>query len=296
MDEVGLGSGYQPLELEGADAPPVTPRKVNVRCSTVKLSPYPGGRIIPLVTTIENLPKHCTVRDLQLLMYDYFNVPIRQPIELRYWGKPLDLDKMLKHYAIKEHSEITVVIKPKLPDGVPCGTPVLERIRLTSHNLQGPIAIDGINNDMTVLDVKGLLQAQLKAQPIWLTVVPVDAATAEKTGMMMMQTGDHFVTDPAGGYMKGKGVAKVKRVRDGVCGVCNEADLALLVLQPEQMTLMHDGVMLPDESPLGSCGLVNNERIYLDFKLPWPQPWVPDPDAAPPKGGGGDKKGGKKKK
>ena len=53
----------------------------------------------------------------------------------------------------------------------------------------------------------------------------------------------------------------------------------------------------PTHLQVGSLGLVNNERLYLDFKPPWPQPWVPDPDSAPPKGGGGDKKkGGKKKK
>jgi len=290
------GSGYMPLELEGADAPPVTPRKVAVRCSRVKQT---SGRIGPLVTTIEDLPKHCTVRQLQLLMYDHLDVSIRHPIELRYWGKTLELDKMLKAYAIKEHSEIQIVVKPKLPDGVYAGSPTLERLRFTSHNLQAPIAIDGVSNDMTILDLKGLVQAHLKANPIWLCILPppgVTADLAEKTGTMMMKTGDHFVIDPAGGYAKAKGVLKVKRVVDNAFGVVNEADMALLVLPPEQMTLMHDGVKLNEEAALGSLGLVNNEQLYLEFKPPWPQPWLPDPDAPPPKGGGGDKKGGKKKK
>ena len=46
-------------------------------------------------------------------------VLIRNPIELRYWGKTLDLDKELKFYAVKEQSEIQVHVKPKIPEGQP---------------------------------------------------------------------------------------------------------------------------------------------------------------------------------
>ena len=275
-----------PLELEGPYAPPVTPRKVAVRCSTVK----PNGRIVPLVTTIENLPQHCTVRDLQLLMYDFLSVSIRNPMELRYWGKTLDPDKMLKHYAIKEHSEITVVVKPKLPEGVPCGSSELLRIRFSSHNLQAPLAVDGVSNDLTVLDLKRMLQAQLKAAPIFLALEgqPED----ERTGTMAMSVGDHFVTDNSGPGAKGKGVLRMRRVKDNVVGMVNDVQLAELKLEPEQMNLLHGGLVMPDEALLGTLGLVNNERLYLDFKPPWPQPWIPEEGAAPPK----EKGGGKKKK
>ena len=121
------------LTSEGLQGLPTTPRKVNVRCSTVSSS----GRLVHLVTTVQNLPQHCTVRQLQQLMYDHPHVAvsIRNPIELQHWGKTLELDKTLKYYAIKEHSEITVVIKAKIREGVPYASGSLHRVRLSSHNL-----------------------------------------------------------------------------------------------------------------------------------------------------------------
>ncbi|KAL1522583.1 hypothetical protein AB1Y20_017568 [Prymnesium parvum] len=279
-----------PLQLEGVEAPPGTPRKVNVRHTAVKAT----GHIVPLITTVENLPEHCTVRDLQLLMYDHLSVSIRQPIELRYWGKPLDVDKMLKEYAIKEHSEITVVVKPRLPEGVPYGSSELHRIRFASHNLQKPFAVEGVSNDMTVLDLKVMVQAHLKANPIYLAIVT--APEDERAGTVAIKVGDQFYSDSSAPGKGGKGVMKLRRVKDGSLGTVNEADVPLLVLQPEQMTLLHDGVKLMDDAFLGSVGLVNNEQLYLDFKPPWPQSWLPEDGSAPPKGGGAEKKGAKKKK
>lgn len=61
-----------------------------------------------------------------------------------------------------------------------------------------------------------------------------------------------------------------------------------------QVGIFHDGIRLQDDVCLGSIGIVNNEQLYLDFKPPWPQHWLPGEGAAG--GAGGDKKGGKKKK
>ncbi|KAL3901779.1 MAG: hypothetical protein SGPRY_012234, partial [Prymnesium sp.] len=218
----------RPLELEGPEAPPGTPRKVNVRVTSVK----PTGRIVAMVAPVENLPEHCSVRELQNLMYDYLCVPIRQPIELRFWGRPLHPDKLLKDYAIKEHSEITVVVKPKLPDGIPCGSSQLQRLRFSSHNLQGPIIIEGVSNDQTVFDLKGLLQMQLKANPIFLAIV--SAPEDERTGTMPVRVGDHFELESCGVQAKSKGILKVRRVRDNASGIVNEADVAMLSLPVEQ--------------------------------------------------------------
>ena len=277
------------LVLEGADAPPVTPRKVSVRYSTVK----PDGKIVARVIMIEDLPPHCSVRDLQLLMYDRLSVSIRQPVELRCWGKPLDLEKQLKDYAIKEQSEIQVVVKPKLPEGVPIpipGSSELNRIRFSSHKLQAPIAVDGVTPELTVLELKRLLQVALGKVPIFLArcAMPED----ERTGTMAMGIGDHFTLDgaaAAGG--KGKGVVRMRRVKDGVVGLVSDVELVELKLEPELMTLLFGGLPMADESVLGTLGLVNNERLYLDFRAPW------EPEEAPAGAGkAAAKEGGKKKK
>lgn len=278
--------------LEDPDAPPGTPRKVNVRFNTVK----PDGRIVSTVTTIENLPPNCSVRDLQLLMYDHLSVSIRQPVELRYWGKTLDLELLLKDYAIKEHSEIQVVIKPQLPEGVPIpfsGPNELTRVRFISHKLQAPIAVEGVTSDMSVLDLKRLLQGVLAKSSTFLAkcAMPSD----ERTGTMEVRIGDQFVMDgPASAAGKGKGIVRMKRVKDGVIGLVSDAELVELKLEPEQMTLLFGGLPMGDETVLGSLGLANNERIYLDFCPPWESKEVSS--------GGGkavasdSKKGGKKKK
>lgn len=217
------------LELDGVEAPPTTPRKLNVRFNSVR----PNGRVAPSVITVEDLPPHCTVRDVQLLMYDHLSVSIRQPIELRYWGKTLELDRMLKDYAIKEHSELTVVVKPKLPYGTPCGSTEIRRLRFSSHNLKASIAVEGVNNDMSIFDVKSLLQARLKAVPVYLAIV--NAPEDERTGTMAIQVGDQFQLDNPGSNPKGKGLFKVRRVRDDEIGLVNESDVALLTLQPDQV-------------------------------------------------------------
>jgi hypothetical protein len=150
---------HEDLVLEFPHAPPKTPEKVNVRCTSVR----PNGRIVPMVMTIENLPQHCSVRDLQDLMYEQLDVSIRQPLELRYWGKQLDPERLLKDFAVTERSEIQVVVKPKRPEGMASAIPSVDpsRVRLSSHKLQTPIVADGISAEMSVLDLKMRVQTAI---------------------------------------------------------------------------------------------------------------------------------------
>lgn len=42
-----------------------------------------------------------------------------------------------------------------------------------------------------------------------------------------------------------------------------------LKLEPEQMSLLLGGLLMPDGATLGSLGVIHNERLYLDFRAPW---------------------------
>ena len=72
--------------------------QLNVKYSSINVE----GRLTTMTHHVEGLPEDCSVRDLELRMYDLLGVSPRQPIELRYFGKSLDSTKLLKDYAIRD--------------------------------------------------------------------------------------------------------------------------------------------------------------------------------------------------
>ena len=59
---------------------------------------------------------------------------------------------------------------------------------------------------------------------------------------------------------------------------------------PKQILVFFDGTALADDTPLSRYGMINNERLSLDFRWPWVE------EDNPAEEGKGDKKGGGKGK
>jgi hypothetical protein len=304
-DPLPLPSG---LELDsrrfaGITAPPPAqrpsaPTKLRVRYKVTKAD----GRIKDEITVLDPLPEQCTVRDLQMLMHEHMGLSPRHPIELRFWGQKLELlgtgvagqdhvDRPLAFYAIKDHSELTVVVKPLQPLSQVRRDGPVTRLRVMSHKLGAGIPLDGLLPEHRIGDLKLMLKAYLQRSPIFLVKGQAPPGTPAPPPVVF--TLADFTTDAGGGGGgKGKGAGgMLRRVSDGMVGTLAEPDLWELKLEPEQNpSLQFCGFPLPDDSLISSHSLVNNEIIYLNFAAPW------EPDDPVGKGGGGGDKGGKKKK
>ena len=290
-------------------ARPQTPTKLKCKYNVTDSE----GRLKTETTIIDPLPEHCTVRDLQSLMHEHLTLSPRHPIDLRYWGQPLEekgtgkdgeelLDRPLTYYAIKDHSEITVVVKPIMqiakartlarPDGV------VARLRVVSHKLGAPIPLEGLTPELKLGDLKLRIKEYLARAPIFLVKgptppvpnpPPVPLTLAEPlpdgTTTVDAKVGDHFVTDAGGAAAKGKGGGNLKRISDGKVGTLVETDLWKFQIEPEQKpTLQYGGFVLDDESLVTSYLFLNNEILWLNFQAPW----EPDePNLPPPKEKGG---------
>lgn len=192
--------------------------------------------------------------------------------------RPAALDPTLP----RTRAQITVITKPKLPEGVPlpnAGDPI-SRVRISSHKLQACIPIDGVDAETTVLEVKRLLLEALKRAPIFLTIAGAEAD--ERTGTMKYAIGDHFVNEGPGYVQNAKGPRKLRRVRDNACGTVNDADIVQLLLEPEKQLVLFQGALLADDTTLGGAGCVNSERLYLEFRAPWEPEEGEAPGAAKP--------------
>ena len=276
--------------------PPVSPTTVKIKYSSVDVE----GRLTTQFFTATELPEECSVVQLEGQVYDLLGVSPRNPIELRYWGKPLQRDKLLKDYGIKDNpikdhaglAEVTVVVKPKLPAGapIPAADQPFKKIRIASNKLQQPVAIeDGLSYGMKVADLKALIEERFKNQKVYLAVDKTEAD--ERTGTIDLLRGDQLMLEQANVGGK-KGIMRVKRVRDGVSGNAMEADMMEVSLPIEEQALLFEGLRMDDNMTLQHYELIHNERLFLDFRWPWEA-------AADAEGGGAapaKKDGGKKKK
>ena len=95
----------------------------------------------------------------------------------------------------------------------------LTRVRLASNKLQQPLCLDGVSGETTVLEIKQMVAALLKAKEtrVFLAhaAVPaderIDTETCKSIDLLM---GDHVVIEQEAFGGK-KGTNKVKRMRDG---------------------------------------------------------------------------------
>jgi hypothetical protein len=226
---------------------PRAPSKLKVRYTITD----PEGRIKNETVVLDPLPENCTVRDLQSLLHEHMSLSPRHPIVLRYHGEPLEvlgtgvkgeehMDRPLAYYAIKDHSELTVVVKPAMslaearalahPDGL------LARVRIMSHKLSTALTIEELDAETKVGDLYGRIKEQLQASPIFLVAgpeppVPIGARPTvplvlaeplpDGTAQLDARVGDQLVPpDGAGG--KGKGGGNMKRISDGAIGAVAE--------------------------------------------------------------------------
>ena len=291
---------------------PNAPSKLKVKCRYTD----PEGRIKTETTIISPLPEGCTVRDLQSLMHEHMKISPRHPIELRYWGKALemlggmgdkgqeDMERPLAYYAIKDHSEVTVVVKPILSlvqaHALARSDGVVTRLRIVSHKLGTPIPLEELTPDLKIGDLKVKIKEYLGRAPIFLVRGPTPPVTnpppsplvlaeplADGTTQVDAKVGDHLVMDTGGGGAKGKGGGALKRLSDGTVGTMAETDIWKFAIEPEQKpTLQYEGFVLDDESLISSHGWLNNEIVILNFVAPW----EPDEPIPPPGGGKGKKK------
>lgn len=285
--------------------PPLESRNVSPTCLKVRyMATRADGRLKPEQLTIEELPENVTVRYMVWLIREMLKISPRHPVELRYWGEPLEFtgetgeDRRLSYYSIKEHSELSVVVKPALSPTMARNHPMCEpnatRLRVASHKLGAAIPIEGLVPEMRVRDIKATIIEWLKKNPIFLVRGPPrpgimctkpDGTTEE------VRPGEHFVRDSGGGGGgKGKGApANLRRVSDGLVGALQEADFWEMKLdEQEQKPSIHfNGFPLPDDSYVASHGLVNHEILYLNFWLPWEEN---DPKPVEKAGGGKKKK------
>jgi len=298
-------NGPLPSKGPSLDQRNVSPKQLKVRYTTTRAS----GNIKAETLIIDDLPDNVSVRYMIWQMHEMLKISPRHPLELRYWGEKLELlgtgvegeehlDRPLSYYSIKEHSEITVVVKPlqTLAEARndPMCDPNLTRLRVMSHKLGAPIPMEGIIPEMRVRDLKFSLVEWLKKNPIYLVRGPprpgiiltkADGETCE------VKAGEHFVKDTGGGGGgKGKGPPGLCRVSDGLVGTLQEPDVWEMKLDEAEQkpAIQFNGFTLPDDSLVHSHGLINHEMVYLNFSLPWEEN---DPAPKP-----GDKGGGKGKK
>jgi len=262
---------------------PESPHEVRVRYNAIDAE----GRFVQQ-TTIQALPENCSVSQLEQQICDLLTVSPRQPVELLHWGKVLDPSKTLKYYAIKPHSEIQVIIRPRLPNAALKNGEPLRRVRVSSSKLRMPIAVDGLTPETPVIEIKRYIQGLLCGKTT--TYLAMNKSEAdERTGTMTIEKGDQLtlLTIAPGGK---KGLFRVRNVRTDEEGNALEAEMVPgeLKLEPDTMHLFFDGQALVNDAPLSKYSLVHNERITLDFRYPWD-----DGTADAPKK---DKGGGKKKK
>ena len=290
---------------------PRAPTKLKVKYTVTNSE----GRIKNESRVIDPLPEQCTVRDLQSLLHEHLSISPRHPIELRYWGKPLEAvgtgvggqehDRPLSFYAIKDHSELTVVVKPMLPltqaRALARADGQVTRLRVMSQKLGAAIPLEGLMPELKIGDLKRLIKEYLARAPIFLVCGPTPPVPnpptvvftlaeplADGTAVTEAKVGDHLVPDANGGA-KGKGGGNLRRISDGTVGTILETDLWKFQIEPDQKpTLQYSGFVLDDESLVTSHGFLNNEIVLLNFKAPW----EPDEPNIPPKA----EKGGKKKK
>ena len=307
------GNGPMPSKGPPLDQRHVSPKQLKVRYMATR----PDGRLKPETLLIEDLPDNVSERYMMWQMYEMLNISPRHPLELRFWGEPLELfgtgvdgeehlDRPLSYYSIKEHSEVTVVVKPLLPLHQARKNPLcdynLTRLRVASHKLGASIPVDlttGNLADMKVRSIKDALVDYLKKNPIYLVRGPprpgilltkADGETAE------VRAGDHFVKDTGGAAAggKGKGPPGLRRVPDPrdpltgmpspLSGALQEADVWEMKLGEEELpSIQFNGFPLSDDSLITSHQFVNNEIIYLNFKLPWEEN---DPKPVPGAKGG----------
>jgi len=278
----------------GLSAPPESPTTLNIKYSSVDVE----GRIRNNIYKVEDLIPNCSVKQLEDIVYDLLGLSTRQPIELRYWGKPLDKERLLKDYAIKDNpikdhagiAEITVVVRPKLPAGVPVpGAELpLKRVRLASNKLQQPLAVEeGVTREMTVLELKQKVAATFQKQTVYLAADKCEAD--ERTGTMALLKGDQLLLEQANVGGK-KGVMRCNRPRDGCTGIVMETDVFELSLPVEEQQLFFEGLRMDDGHSLGHFELVHNERLFLEFRWPWDRNDEAEGGAAPKKEAGGKKK------
>ena len=190
-------------------------------------------------------PPNSHVRDVLDLLREELNLSPRQPIELRLWGATLPHEKQIQDLAIKETSSrlspaLELAIKPESFFPLEGAAPPT-RLRVRGAKLQMAIPVEGLTSESTVLDVKRLLAASMRANPIY--VCQNGAAEDERTGTMELRKGEQVRRHEDGGAAAGggkkSGVLRVRRARDGEIGNVNEADvLAVQPLAEEHLVLI----------------------------------------------------------
>ena len=282
--------GANPWEDEHRwlDEAPSTPRSVKVHYSRTDHA----GRLEQTAINVP-LPPHCNVATLLDMLQEELGLSPRQPLEMRLWGAVLDTSRLFRDMSLKEDSAgLALIMKrpPPIPSAALCAVP-LTRLRVRSHKLQLPVTVDGLTGDTVVGELKRLFAERNQRNPIYMAPEPREPD--ERTGAMGLRKGDQLMLDGGKGGDGKKGVMRVKRVRDGELGSVAEADVVELKIDPEVMVVFFEGEVLGDEKPLGKCGFIHNDLVFVDFPLPW------ESAEDDKKGGGdkkGDKKGGKKKK
>jgi len=163
------------------------------------------------------------------------------------------------------HCSPQVIARPRLQaSAFTQGEPV-KRVRLVSTKLQDGFTIDELFEEATVLDLKKLVQAHFAKNVTYFA--QNKSAGDERSGTMAVDACDQLVSLGSAGAKKG--VLKVQKVCDEEEGLVLETDVAQLQLGLESFNIIFEGRVLPEESTLEACGLINNERLVLDFRWPW---------------------------
>ena len=271
------GLEHDPRRFVGTSAPrpehrPATPSQVKIRYSVTDRE----GRLKTEYADIAPLPEGCTAKELISIIHEHGplrlqQLSIRNPVELRHQGRPIGFEERLDAYAIKDRSELQLVVKPKLSHylAIKAGDLNVTRVRIGSHKLSMPTFIDGLTNETTVLELKMRLSEKFKAFPSWLVRGPVPPVQSGPRPPVTVQNadgenvelrvGEQFVKEGApatGGGKDKKGAAgMLRRVHDGLLleQAKLEPELWMITLDVENdkwFQLLHDGsVTRPTRAP-----------------------------------------------
>lgn len=267
---------------------PRAPSKLKVRYNKTD----PEGRLKGEMIIVDPLPANCTVRELQSLLHEHLSISPRHPLVLKYHGQPLEvlgtgskgeehMERPLAYYAIKEHSELTVIVKPMIgaiearelarPDGI------VSQLRVMSHKLHRPIELtfeEELTPGTKIKDIYLMVKDICTQKPIFLIAGPepplpigarpvVPFVLAEPlwdgTAQLDARCGDQL--EKEGGGAKGGG--NFKRISDGNVGAIAETELwKFQIEKPDER--------VPERWPAGK-----DDKEIVGGQIVGPKRWRP---------------------
>ena len=253
--------------------PTAPPTRIYLRLSHVSGQ----GRVQVRVLAFADLDEDTTVGGLKTLVYERLMLGPNQAVILSSWGRALDETKRLCDLSLPTNAQLEIRLALCALDP----SRGLERLRVTSTCLSTRrVAAD---MQTTVLEFKHAIQEELmKGTHEWWgkddgVRLPVSGTTLlamtsqpadEKQMTDEISQGEELIVENKLHLQGGKGACKTYRIATGEICEAPAAEMHILDLKPECMTLLWTGRALADDEVLFELGLRQDDPIVLEFTSP----------------------------